>query len=492
MFKTSIASTPLTTDAANSYFRNINGQNFGSDNSFLATLRALVAPRMKEEDTIYLRFGRSNYKAGEISNASVEAAVRAICGDYGLCDVQNQIVIHSFFADQESNLANMRVIEKVPSCYPGYHQLDKVKAFYRKSFGVDCYINPERKNVVIFVDNLDNKKLHYLQVSILAFLLWYFNPEEGVSDIEMQLIYSLRESSPDKYQQCLAKIAEQYDFRTARIRQLLSGFETRYEKIERDKVRNTIEATDSKISQLNDEIGSLFGRRADLCIKLMGLERKIEEGGEDSEIMEYFLCNNRLVLEEVTDTDMYFCVKDYLTYFDREMAEQYINNERSFVYNGRHGASAEKMKKLMWELFVSEEPRLRIKVCAAYRFNLNGNVGTQGRHHFSYEFSDCMPNPHIDRWNCIGNYERTINQLLMNRDYIGALEQCVASCKSLNWGDSTVMETFMNTMWNGDAGYNNRCIELPDGRVVKPAEAIKWLEQQEAENEQTTKEAQDE
>lgn len=329
-------------------------------------------------------------------------------------------------------------------------------------------------------------------MSILAFLPWYFNPEDGVSDIEMQLIYSLRESSPDKYQDCLSKIAEQYDFRTARIRQLLSGFETRYEKIERDKVRNSIAATDDKINQFNNEIGRLFGQRNELCIKLMGLERKIEEGGEDSEIMEYFLCNNRLVLEEVTDTDMYFCVKDYLTYFDREMAEQYINNERSFVYNGRHGASAEKMKKLMWELFVSEEPRLRIKVCAAYRFNLNGNVGTQGRHNFSYEFSDCMPNPHIDRWNCIGNYERTINQLLMNRDYIGALEQCVASCKSLNWGDSTVMGTFMNTMWNSDDGYNNRCIELPDGRVVKPAEAIKWLEQQEAKNEQTTEEAQDE
>lgn len=492
MFKTSIASTPLTTDAANNYFRNIDGERFGNDNSFLATLRALVAPRMKDGESIYLRFGRSSYSSSQISNASVDAAARAICNAYDLGDASNQVVIHSFTADQESNLANMRVIEKLPACYPGYHQLDKVKAFYRKSFNVDCYINPERKNVILFVDNLDNKKLHYLQVSILAFLPWYFNPEDGVSDIEMQLIYSLRESSPDKYQDCLSKITEQYDFRTARIRQLLSGFETRYEKIERDKVRNSIAATDDKINQFNNEIGRLFGQRNELCIKLMGLERKIEEGGEDSEIMEYFLCNNRLVLEEVTDTDMYFCVKDYLTYFDREMAEQYINNERSFVYNGRHGASAEKMKKLMWELFVSEEPRLRIKVCAAYRFNLNGNVGTQGRHNFSYEFSDCMPNPHIDRWNCIGNYERTINQLLMNRDYIGALEQCVASCKSLNWGDSTVMGTFMNTMWNSDDGYNNRCIELPDGRVVKPAEAIKWLEQQEAENEQTTEEAQDE
>ena len=55
------------------------------------------------------------------------------------------------------------------------------------------------------------------------------------------------------------------------------------------------------------------------------------------------------------------------------------------------------------------------------------------------------------------------------------------------------MGTFMNTMWNsGGDGYNNKCIELPDGRVVKPAEAIKWLEQQEESDEQKTEEAQDE
>lgn len=488
MFKTSIVSTPLTTDTANNYFRNINGQSFGTDNSFLATLRALVAPRMKEEDDIFLQFGESNYSARQVSGISADTAIGAICDDYGLNDVHEKIIIHNFIADHESNLANMRVIERLPACCPGYHQLDKVKAFYQKSFDVDCYINPERKSVIVFVDKLDNKKLHYLQVSILAFLPWYFNPEEGVSDIEMQLIYSLRETSPDKYQQCLAKIAEQYDFRTARIRQLLSGFETKYEKIERDRVRNEIEVTDSRINQHNDEIGNLFGIRNGLCIKLMGLERKIEEGGEDSEIMEYFLCNNHLVLEEVTNTDLYFCVKDYLTYFDREIAEKCINNERSFVYGNHHGASAEKMKKLMWELFVSEEPRLRIKVCAAYRFNLNGNVSAQANHYFSNEFSDCMPNPHIDRWNCMGNYVTTINQLLMDHNYIGALEQCVASCKSLNWGDSSVMSTFMNAMWNS----GDKCIELPDGRVVKPAEAINWLERQEAENEQTTEEAQDE
>ena len=306
----------------------------------------------------------------------------------------------------------------------------------------------------------------------------------------MELIYSLRETTSEKYEACLLRVAEQYDFRTARIRQLLSGFETRYEKLECDRVAASISDYDDNINHLNNEIGNLLHRRNEACIRLLGLERKIAEGGEDSEIMEYFLCNNRLVLENVTDTDMYFAVKDYLTYFDSEMAERAINNMRSFVYDGgsRHGTSAEKMKKLMTEIFVKENPRLRIKVCAAYRFALEGNVSPCGHHDFSFEFADCIPNTHIDAFNCMGNYSRTINNLLMDRNYIGAIEQCIASCKSLNWGDSPVMGEFMRAMW-GTNGYNNRCIELPDGRIVKPAEAIEWLELQESENGQETEEA---
>ena len=72
MFKNSVVSTPLTTDAANAYFSNITGQKYGTDNSFLATLRALVAPRMKEGDSITLKFGRTDYTAD---------AIRSIPGD---------------------------------------------------------------------------------------------------------------------------------------------------------------------------------------------------------------------------------------------------------------------------------------------------------------------------------------------------------------------------------------------------------------------------
>lgn len=488
MFKTRISSTPFTTDAANNYFRHsITGNSYRDDYSFLATLRALVAPRIKEGESVHLIFGQTAYTGDAIRSVSVERAISAICGSYST-DISGQLIIHSFAADQQSNIENMKLIaENFTTYYHGFYRLDKVTAFYRKSFNVDCYINPETKTVYVFVDNLDMKKMHYLQVSILAFMPWYLNQEDGLTADELALMQSLRETSSDNYECCLAKLAEGYDFRTARIRQLLSGFETRYERLECERVQKEIEAIDTEILRLNESIGDYLSRRNSSCTKLMGLEKKITEGGEDSEIMEYFLCNQRLVLENVSNTDMFFCVKDYLEYFDKDMAERVINNRRSYVYcpNGHShtGTAANQMEKFMREVFLSDEPRLRIRVCAAYRFELNGNVSPCGHHDYGYDFIEYMPNPHIDRYNCMGNYSRTINSLLMGRNYIGALEQCIASCKSLNFGDSTVMNAFMNSIWG--TGANNRCIELPDGRVVNPGEAIHWLEQQEAQSEQT-------
>ena len=46
------------------------------------------------------------------------------------------------------------------------------------------------------------------------------------------------------------------------------------------------------------------------------------------------------------------------------------------------------------------------------------------------------------------------------------------------------MSEFMRVLYGSSStGYNDRCIELPDGRVVKPINAIKWLNEQEEENE---------
>lgn len=485
MFKQVIRSTQLTTDAANSFFQHIYGDSFQYDVSFISTLRALVAPRMKEGESIALSFYQSNYSASQLGNYSAKNAVRDVC-DLEYCD-PGRIIIHNFYnTSQDSNYAWMELMKSTfTSVYPDWHRLDKVTDFFKKTFYALCFINPEKKSVIVFVDNMDIRKMHYLQCSIFAFLPWYFDPKLGVSKVEMELIESLREKTPTKYEDCIARIAEQYDFRTARIRQLLAGFETRYEVMECDKVRREIQSCIEYIDSLNNQIGDYLRAKNECEIRLLGLEAKIANGSEESEIMDYFLHNNKLVLESVNNDSMVFVVKTYLEYFDEDLAERVIRNETSYVYrpNGRgcnNIIPAEDMRMLMTAIFLDQ--KLRIRFCAAYKFNMNGSVSAVSRYGFGAECRDCTPNTHIDRFSCLGNYQRSINELLKHHDYIGAIEQCSASCKSLNFNDSPVMQEFMRRMY-GISDYqdsiNTRCIELPDGTVVTPVDAINWLKAQE-------------
>lgn len=481
MFKQVIRNTQLTTDAANSFFQHINGDSFQYDVSFVSTLRALVAPRMKEGEYVYLSFYQSNYSANQLSEYSARNAVRNVCD---LDDIEDgRIIIHNFcHTSQDSNYAWMELMKStLESVYPGWHRLEKVTDFFKKTFYALCFINPDKKSVVVFVDSMDIRRMHYLQCSIFAFLPWYFDPKLGVSKIEMELIESLREKTPTKYEDCIAK----YDFRTARIRQLLSGFETRYEVMECDKVRREIQSCIEYIDSLNNQIGDYLRAKNEYEIRLLGLEAKIANGSEESEIMDYFLHNNKLVLESVNNDSMVFVVKTYLEYFDEDLAERVIRNETSYVYrpNGRgcnNIIPAEDMRMLMTAIFLDQ--KLRIRFCAAYKFNMNGSVSAVSRYSFGAECRDCTPNTHIDRFSCLGNYQRSINELLKHHDYIGAIEQCSASCKSLNFNDSPVMQEFMRRMY-GISDYqgsiNTRCIELPDGAVVTPVDAINWLKAQE-------------
>lgn len=492
MFKSVINSTPLVSDAANSFFRNIIGDYFQRDATFLSTLRALVAPRMAEGDRIALSFSETSYTVDHVRGNSTREMMNAICRySNALSGRGGEIQIHSFTSQtQDDNYACLELIKSsFEQQYEGWHRLNKVTDFFRKTFYVLCFINPEKKSVYLFTDKMDVKKMHYLQCSIFAFLPWYFDPAAGVSELEMELINSLREKKSDKYEDCIARVASQYDFRTQKIRNLLAGFETRYERQECERVRMEIGEYIDEINRLNNQIGEYLRYKADKEIRLLGLETKIAQGStEDSEIMEYFLCNNRLVLEQVTDTYMVFSCMDYLTYFDEDMAKQMIDNKRSYVYrpNGRmcnNFIQADDMKKLMYAIFIDQT--LRMKMCCAYKFELNGNVKGLREHSYGYEFRECTPNTHIDRYACMGNYERTINQLLVKHDYIGAIEQCIASCKSLNFADSAVMEEFMRRIYGiSDYDVNIRCIELPDGKVVTPKEAIEWLNAQESQTQE--------
>lgn len=493
MFGNIIMNTPFTDDIANTACDHIDGGVFSNDTSFLATARALLLPRIPEGETLTIDIGRKSFRKSQIENANVDIAIDALLP----MKEHNRLSIMELGRNAEdSDFCIDFVIEHI-SEQRNVRRIEKVTQFYEKVFKCACFVDEEIKQTYLFTEQLNMRTWHYLQCGILAYLPWYFKKEDGISKEEMDLIESLRSNKPDKYTECLAVIAKSHDFRSEYTRKALIGLETRIERSELERIRSLIERMDNEVREYEEYIADKMRNIQEQNIRLMGLEYKIrkdEEEGIDSEIMKYFLRNKRLYLRSYNDFSFMFDAKDYLMFWDEDLARNTIDNIRSFAYNPGTRVdvpySQEEMKKLLEEIFI--ERNFKIIFCGTYNFDLqNRSVRAQSHLGYGYEFNDSTPNPHLDQYRCLGDYEKAINAFLRNNDYIGAIEQCVASVRSLNFGDGAVMQEFFRR-WYGIADYgypiNMRCIELPDGEVVDPEGAINYLRKQNAENAQESEE----
>ncbi|MBQ0014744.1 MAG: hypothetical protein KBS82_05430 [Oscillospiraceae bacterium] len=491
MFREEITDTPFMAKSANMYFEKVNGEYWRDDCSFVTTLRILLRNKINEDSKgIYVSFGYSDYTAKIMEDNSDSRILNCITRDFVKYPDEwcEHIHIHSFNAsDDINNDAFIDLVKKkFTEQFPNYVMLDKVETFYHEQFNCVCFINPTTRDVIIYVCKLDIKKLHYLQCSIFAILPWYFNPDEGISDIDMELIQSLREKTSAHYCEVVNKIASEFNFREEYTRKVLAGFETKFERQELSRKENEIRDLESRIREYNENIKSLLQRKEEYDTILFGLRYKIENESEnDSEIMEYFLRNPHLYLENVDDRSIDFIAQDYVTYYDEDLVESVLDNRNSFIYRvgGRFMSdvySAEEMKRFMTRVFIDQ--KMKIKFCAAYRFIFGRGVEGLKGYRFGMEFNDSMPNPHINRYSCLGNYNMSINTSIQENDYLTALEQCIASCKSLNFGDSCVMEEFMRFIYGvtDNPSYNNiSCVELEDGRCLTVGEAMDWLNENE-------------
>ena len=493
MFRTCVSQTPFTSEAANDMFQNIQGQDYRSDRSFLSTLRAMLFPRMKPEDRLNLYFFEdSRYTAEYVRSKGDLQFCRGIASNWWTSNenTKNYVIVHSITGSAENTEACFNALSnKFSEVCKNYQRIDKVTAFYKPHFKVLCFINPNTRVVVFYVENLDMKKLHFLQVVVPVVFPWYINKEAPLTPDEVALSKSFASSSADDYRAFLAKMAEKYDFRTARIKKYLTGYEKRIVDQQIRAEQGRISDIDRNIRDLTDRISSNLRDRDNANIRLLGLQAN--QHGEESELMDYFLCNKAVDIRSLSGNTITFVVKSYLDYFDRDCAERMIGRGDNYI--SRHAPSDEayeNMKKLLTEIFVNPEPRLRIRICAAYYLNIPDNACSYME---DYDFSESdgdltyMPNPHIQEYGCLGNYRQEINDALIRGDYITAVEQCVSSCGSLNWADGAVMGAFVQNMYNS----RNAFIELPDGSIVTVAKAIEWLKQQEEVPNEQKEEAQE-
>lgn len=472
MFREVINITPFISQICDSYFRDMVADNLNDsfDYTFKSTLRALLGKRLADNEHVqvcYGNYGNNRATTTTLLNDMSRDSTALKRGDTG-----NIVEIRNFVLDDIDEAFITKLGEEFSKEYPEWIRVDKITEFFRKAFPIVCFINNDFKNSILITSGMDIRKIHYLQCAIPAFMPWYFEGDRRLTEDDLDLIRSLSEKTSSHYLEAINRYFEKYDFRSIAIKEYLAGFESMYMQNEVESLSGNIERNLREIREYNRVIASLCEQNARNNAKIMGLKLAIDEANENSELMDYFLCNKKLNIVGKNRGAIDFEVFDYLIYFDEDLAEQIINNDSSYVYSMQHGyITKRQMKKLMTEIFI--EHTINIKTCAAYCISIRD--GVSGIENYAYSKSGYLPNPHIHYYSCMGSYSSTIGQLLSEGNYIGAVEQCIASCKSLNFGDYSVMERFMSVLYQTE----NKFIELPDGSVVNPKEAIAWIESNE-------------
>lgn len=476
MFTKELYGLTLTSDIASYIFPNIHGDSYHGDGSFLATLRALVAPRMLEDDDLTLKIKSINYRESSFKDYDDKTKVSLLLNNIE----NNTISVWNVSGTENSTQSCMKIMgDTFLSVYPKFTELKELRAFVAKQADMRFYINEEDRSSVIIVASLNLRLLHLVQSLTSRLVPWYFD-DNPINDMERELVRSLTLRTATRYEQMIEEFAAKYDFRGKKIEKLLKGFETA-SKVERIKsLERAIEVLEQDIMSCVNNYKSILKTKSQRTLELDGLKYQTSNENNESEIMDYFKCNKHLEPIGAYGSTLEFRVSCYLDNFDVEMYERISENYDGYMYNDYEPTNTVfkdvSIRKKFMDAIFSDDPILRIKTCGFYQLDLTGWVEAPSWHGYSAEYNDMIPNPHLQHHSCLGDQRPLIEELLRDHDYVGAVEQCICSAKSINVGESATFPYLLESLFSSDAG---KYILLPDGTSCTPEEALKWLDEQE-------------
>lgn len=494
MFRRRITETPLTTVDANAVFSKITGSSYDDDVSFVATLRAVLHDvEGAEVDFCFFNSDRSV----QYISTDARSTVSKIISSESLTP-HRLILINFDHRDKDAADDWVKAMRgSFSEAHPRFKKVTNFATMFARAFETDCFVDSENKTTVLFTARIDTMKYHYIQSAILAMVPWYVDRDSPFLSEKITFCAALgginsktkkpltKDEAYEIYTNYLTSVASRYDFETAKVKRLLTGIEKVVYEREISAAESSVSRLREKIEQYNANLSTVVRDLNITLAKLAGLKLAAEEKN-GNELMDYFLSNKAMDLRNVCEDRIEFVAKGY-AFCDPDYAKSVIENRRSFIHAYAGGSiSAETMVKIMTKIFVNAEWKLRF--CAAYELAVGSRVRGIEDYSFGSAYDTYMPNPHIDNHACLGGYNETMSRALQEGNNLSALEQCIASAVSLNFGDSTVMEEFMKSFYGRSSRCqrsNPRCIELPDGRVVTPKEAAEIIEKEEKEDEQT-------
>jgi len=467
----------LTSEVSDRLFSNIIASNV-LDQSFLSTLRILLHKRLPQNETVWLNCISINRTEQDVSFATTTGCMYWFVPNTISQQAESEYsitIVHAKFPSVgEKMLEIVRANAGIGRRYmSNYTRRDDLQVFYARKAKALFYTDVAERNTVIFAETMELKQFHVLQMMIPKYLPTLFanNP---LTESEILLLKSTANKSAVEYEKLIEKFTNELDIRSEIIRSKLTGFETRFERMRADELRNEINIFQNEYALYLSKAREVAEKIQSQKYTLAGLECSIEKHAGDSELIEYFMCNKNLTIANATGTKIEFIAHGYADIYDLDAFEAYVDNLDGYFYNGLFTAiTRTQMRKLYMAIF--SECVYKLRICAAYAADMRTGLRAFRDYIFPHESRTYFPNPHIQLFACLGTYAGRFQEYMQKQDYVGAIDQAVVSARNINFYDSMVIASFAREF----SSTSIKCLEKPDGTLLSPMEAIKELEDNE-------------
>ena len=440
------------------------------DCSFVTVLRALLLPR-GVEGYCYSSYDESYYRDNPWS---------ALADVRSETDQENK---HYVFIMGSVNIQN--ALANKPESFTENERVHKYCESHGRDFAdVHCFVDEEAETTVLLwnVNSLTWKGIHWLASTILATIPYYFKEKEltaDETDLMSVLSKAQRESNFEDFRDVIDRMYNKTDIAQQIMRRALTDIAAqRFETTIREKERK-IEEINDRIKDLMESLSCLDRDKACVCAEHCGLLQAKANNEKGESLIDFVeALKDHVRIESIEQEDGYRRVtvwcKDYLDNFDEDMADRYIKNDNSFFYEDApapRAISKNGMRKLLKAIFVERE--LKIRMCAGYTFTTQGDYGSISGVREPEWCEGSVQNPHIYYHACLGDYRSMMRDAVVAGDYEQLINCFLASVKSLNIAEAPTAGRFVNAMYKEIA--TKKFIELPDGTVVSPVEAVEFL-----------------
>lgn len=265
MFTKNVGRPMLASDIADRYFEKITYNDvFMRDYSFVATLRALVAPRIGD-NVVHFNYKESSYTASDIHGISDDKVISLVIGRRLY---ENRLAIFGLTARAEDNEAILATFDRnFTSLNSGWTEMADVKAFVSANMDARFYINETSKSAYVIVSRPTLAKYHFLQALIPRYLPWFFRCTTR-DELEGALIKSCTLKSSLEYERIIAEIAGRFDLRKVLIRSVIGGFEKSARSVQIRRVEEELSRINRSIEENLDLFTRLCEKRDNQSIQL--------------------------------------------------------------------------------------------------------------------------------------------------------------------------------------------------------------------------------